>query len=214
MLGVPSAVPVIVAGSTHAGEEAALAHAARDLDAVLLIAPRHRERLAAAEKEIAGAGLVPRRLTQLRAAPRALAPGEALVVDTMGELSRIYAAADVAFVGGTLFPGIGGHNVFEPVLAGAPVVVGRHVGNVRSDVGHLAAAGALEMVHDPARLGDALRTALGPLGVARRTAARGAAAAARGSAARTFEFIARRALRDVPAGATTSLDPHERTQHG
>ena len=56
---------------------------------------------------------------------------EIIVLDTVGELSEIYAAADVAFVGGSLVSR-GGHNVLEPVLRGVPVLFGPHMNNFRA----------------------------------------------------------------------------------
>ncbi|MBI4881929.1 MAG: hypothetical protein HY812_20070, partial [Planctomycetes bacterium] len=144
-LGIEPAARVLVAGSTHGGEEALVGRAARALAEEspfpfwLIVAPRHAERLAQAEKDLQNAGLAPLRLTRLRAQGLARAAGgragaTVVVVDTMGELAGLYAAADLAVVGGSLVPGIGGHNVFEPVLAGVPVLVGGHHRNVRSDV--------------------------------------------------------------------------------
>ena len=76
------------------------------------------------------------------------------LVDSMGELPRHYAAADVAFVGGSLLP-FGGHNVLEPAVLGRPVLVGPHTFNFTDIVALLAAAGALVVVDDAAQLAAA-----------------------------------------------------------
>jgi 3-deoxy-D-manno-octulosonic-acid transferase len=59
-----------------------------------------------------------------------LAPGEVLLVDTIGELMSLYALADVVFVGGSLVP-TGGHNLLEPASLGKPVIFGPHMDNFR-----------------------------------------------------------------------------------
>jgi 3-deoxy-D-manno-octulosonic-acid transferase len=69
-----------------------------------------------------------RRRSRLEA--RALAEGEVLLLDSMGELPGLYARAAVAFVGGSLVP-VGGHNLLEPILEGRPVLFGPHTENAR-----------------------------------------------------------------------------------
>jgi 3-deoxy-D-manno-octulosonic-acid transferase len=66
-------------------------------------------------------------------------------VDTLGELPILYAASDLAFVGGSLVRH-GGHNMLEPAALGVPVLTGRHVFNFSEITGILSAAGALEQV--------------------------------------------------------------------
>ena len=118
--------PLVVAGSTHPGEERAVLDAltkveAAGLSAALVLAPRHPERAQAALRVARDAG----RRARLRSGPAGapLLPGEVLVLDTLGELPGLYARAAAAFVGGTLAP-IGGHNVLEPVQAGCVAVYG------------------------------------------------------------------------------------------
>ena len=60
--------------------------------------------------------------------PAAWQDGEVMLLDTLGELSQVYALASVVFVGGSLVPS-GGHNILEPAVAGKPVVVGPHMEN-------------------------------------------------------------------------------------
>lgn len=163
-------VPLFVAGSTHEGEEpaalAALAAAERAGHApALVLAPRHPERFDAAAGAVAAAGRRLRRRSALGADPLApgasdpLAPGDVLLLDTLGELAAFYAHARLAFVGGSLVP-VGGHNLLEPARVGRPAVWGPHVGNAREMEALLSAAGAGERVEDAAALGRALVAAL------------------------------------------------------
>jgi 3-deoxy-D-manno-octulosonic-acid transferase len=120
--------PVWVAGSTHAGEEDQLldAHAllqAHRPDALLLLAPRHKDRFAAVADLLTRRGIrFARRSGMARGAPP-METAAVLLVDTMGELTALYASADVAFVGGSL-TAVGGHNLLEPAALGLPVLTG------------------------------------------------------------------------------------------
>lgn len=206
-LALGATQPLVLAGSTHPGEESLIGRAFVELrraqpTARLVVAPRHRERLSAAESELAAAGLASVRLSALRAG--ASAAGDAvIVVDTMGELAALYAAADVALVCGSFVPGIGGHNVFEPALAGVAAITGPHVANVRSDVEFLVAHGALRVV-EPADLASALAQSL--IDAPRLAqAARGAVTLSKGAVQRTLAAFEHRRI-VPPAGrhATTS----------
>jgi 3-deoxy-D-manno-octulosonic-acid transferase len=188
-------VPLVVAGSTHEGEEAAalgaLAAAERaGLAAALVLAPRHPERFERAAQIGAQAG---RRLRR-RSAPEAgtLAAGEVLLLDTLGELASLYACARVAFVGGTLAP-VGGHNLLEPARAGCPVVFGPHVESTRESAALLLAADAAETVADAGALAAAVVRALAQPAAARARGARGAEALAahRGATERSVALIER-----------------------
>jgi 3-deoxy-D-manno-octulosonic-acid transferase len=70
-----------------------------------------------------------------------------LVLDTIGELSRAYALASLAIVGGSLVD-VGGHSVFEPAAFGCPILIGPHDDNFREESAALEAAGALVRVRD------------------------------------------------------------------
>lgn len=127
VLSLPPDVPVLVAGSTHRGEEAVVLEAYRAVrrsvpDLTLLLAPRHPERLGEVETLLDRTGLSWVRRSRLPA------PAPVILLDTMGELARLYAAGTVVFVGGSLVP-IGGHNVLEPAAYARPVVFGPHMGN-------------------------------------------------------------------------------------
>ncbi len=185
--------PLVVAGSTHAGEEeavlAALAEAERaGLAAALVVAPRHRDRSAEVARLVRRSG---RRL-RLRSSPGegVLRPGEVLLLDTLGELPALWRRADVAFVGGTLV-GVGGHNVLEPVSAARPVIFGPHTANVRPAVELVAAAGAGVLLEHATALGPALCALLRDPAAARDRGLRGQQAlrAHHGSAARAAALV-------------------------
>jgi 3-deoxy-D-manno-octulosonic-acid transferase len=128
--------PVVVCGSTVEGEERLLLRAFENVlashpRAVMILAPRRPERF----------GEVAQLLEQLgiRFWRRSLWSGDAIaggvfLVDTIGELTSLYALADVAFVGGSLVPR-GGHNIIEPAQHGVAIMVGNHTENFRDIVG-------------------------------------------------------------------------------
>lgn len=123
--GIDEHEQLILAGSTHPGEEELLVSAYRQIvkthpSAVLMLAPRHIERAERVEATLREARLVVQRRSQIRekqSGPRVV------ILDTRGELSRAYREAAVAFVGGTLVP-VGGHNLLEPAGWGTPVMFG------------------------------------------------------------------------------------------
>lgn len=117
--------PLIVAGSTHPGEEQIILDAFRKVrsrvgSARLIIAPRVIRR----SEEVAQLALQQGFSVGLRS--RMSGRPDVIILDTVGELKLIYSAAWVAFIGGTLVP-VGGHNVLEPAVRGRPVVFGPHV---------------------------------------------------------------------------------------
>lgn len=144
---------IIVAGSTLDGEEAALLEAwprltAADPHLVLVLAPRHPERFAAVADLLASSGLRWLRRSEWKGlAPDAipsLAPGQIVLLDTIGELASLYSLAAVAFVGGSLIPA-GGHNPLEPAQFAVPVVMGPHYANFRAITDDLLAHDALRI---------------------------------------------------------------------
>ena len=148
--------PVWVAGSTHAGEEQIVLEAHRRVlgqqpRALLILAPRHPQRFAAAAAAVAA-----QRFGCVRRSDDS--PHEdyqVLLLDTLGELADFYAAADVAFVGGSLVP-IGGHNLLEPAALGLPVLSGPEHFSSPEVARALGGRGALTIVHDAAELAAAL----------------------------------------------------------
>lgn len=132
-LGLFSDHLLFIAGSTHEGEEATVMRVYLRLanylpNLRLLIAPRHLERVESVVEAIKSFGLKPVRRSFCTGAP--LKQSDIIVLDTVGELSKLYGLAAVAFVGGSLVQR-GGHNIMEPVLHGVPVIFGPHVDNFR-----------------------------------------------------------------------------------
>jgi 3-deoxy-D-manno-octulosonic-acid transferase len=187
---------VWAAGSTHAGEDEAVLRAhARLLTekprALLLLAPRHKDRFEAVAALLKSSGLrFERRSTGAPAANGTLAPCQVLLVDTLGELTIMYAAADVAFVGGSLVP-VGGHNLLEPAALGLPVLSGPHQDNNREIAKMLLARGAVTVVADEVQLGEYLTRLCGDAALRRRMGEAGIliVAANRGSVAALLEII-------------------------
>ncbi|MGH8378914.1 MAG: lipid IV(A) 3-deoxy-D-manno-octulosonic acid transferase [Gammaproteobacteria bacterium] len=147
---------VIAAGSTRENEEPLVLQAFAALllkqpACVLVLAPRHPERAAAVADLVKNAGFVCRRRS---AGEAPLKAGQVLLLDTLGELTRFYAAAEIVFVGGSLVP-LGGHNLLEPAALSLPVLAGPHLANVRDIAELLKAAGGLVVVNDAQTLGEA-----------------------------------------------------------
>jgi 3-deoxy-D-manno-octulosonic-acid transferase len=83
--------------------------------------------------------------------------GEVLLVDTVGQLMKMYALADLAFVGGSLVP-TGGHNLLEPASVGIPTVFGPHMTNFREIAGLVLHYGAGIQIEGADQLADTWRT--------------------------------------------------------
>jgi 3-deoxy-D-manno-octulosonic-acid transferase len=189
---VLGAAPLIVAGSTHPGEEVAALSALAQVEqagmtAALVLAPRRLGRVDEIASILQASHRRWRRRTRLGEPP--LQPGEVLLLDSMGELGPLYARAEVVFVGGSLVP-VGGHNVLEPAFAGRPVLFGPHTENARHAAGILEAVGAGIRVADARALARAVVALLADPREARRRgeAGRQALAAHRGSAERAAEL--------------------------
>jgi len=186
--------PVWIAASTHEGEELAVIEAHSKLlrffpDALLLVAPRHPERFRPMAQLCRSYGFA----TACRSEDLLPRPDtQCFVIDTLGELVPFLAAADIAFVAGSLAP-IGGHNVLEPAALGIPVLVGPHTFNFSEVTDLLLERGAAVRIGDSDSLAAVLTRLLGApeqrksMGdVGRRTVI-----AARGAVQRTLERIDR-----------------------
>lgn len=202
-LGVREDDLVLMGGSTHPSEEAALLRAYLALREEfprlrLVLVPRHTERT------VEVAALVRRELPLARRTERKasgarepLAEGEVLLVDTVGELGRLYSCADLVFVGGSLIPH-GGQNMLEPVMYGKPTLFGPHWDNFKEPVERLLAAEGAREVKDGGELLEASRELLRDAEAARAMGERGREAmiAAQGATERTMtvmgDFIRRR----------------------
>ncbi|MGH9804437.1 MAG: 3-deoxy-D-manno-octulosonic acid transferase [Candidatus Acidiferrales bacterium] len=186
--------PVVVAGSTMKGEEELLLDALRvsrevkGPRAVLVLAPRHPERFKAVAQLLDARGLRVLRRSDWRADGHR---PEVVLLDTMGELAGAYAAATVAFVGGSLVPH-GGHNPIEPALWAKPVLFGPSMENFRSIAQALVDARGAFQVRSPQALGILLATLLNDAEACRRAgaAARAVVERERGASARCAERIA------------------------
>ena len=173
--------PIVVAGSTVAStepnieaEEAQVIYAwmkgALPMDAVLVIAPRHPERFAEVWKMAMDFPAL--RATDLVAGKKrenavahsypdgfSLQKMDIVVLDTIGDLAAVYGIADVAYVGGSMFPR-GGHNPLEPAQFGVPVVMGDSYDNFRDIVGRMIGAEGIRIVKDETELDLALHDLL------------------------------------------------------
>jgi 3-deoxy-D-manno-octulosonic-acid transferase len=150
-LGIPDGAPVWICGSTRDGkngvpdEEVLIAQAAQRVrerfpNLMLVVAPRHLER---ADSAAAHLGSPARRSKK--------ETGPTLLLDTFGELGKIYAVADIAFVGGSLAPW-GGQSVFQPLAQGTPALFGPHMNNQRDIAALSRAEGAGFEVRDAEEL--------------------------------------------------------------
>ncbi len=138
--------PLWVAGSTAQGEEEMVLEAFHEVrervpGAGLVIAPRHPERFDTVPALIEAAGFHCLRRSAL-VEPGWWKDDEVVLLDTLGELARVYPLADVVFVGGSLVP-VGGHNILEAAVAGKPVVVGPHMHNFQEIADQFRAEAAL-----------------------------------------------------------------------
>jgi len=144
-----------LAGSTHAGEEEALAQAFVQLkpkhrNLLLVVVPRHPERFDEAEEALARFGLRIRRWND-PASPE----DDLVLVDAMGVLAGLYFACDLAFVGGSLVP-VGGHNPLEAARAGRGVLAGPHLQNFREIYDEMQRKGAAIVVQNASELANAV----------------------------------------------------------
>lgn len=154
--------PVWVAASTHDGEEVKVLEAFRRLreshpETLLVLVPRHPERFAAVEKLCLRGGYE----VDLHSKGRTPLPANSniLIGDTMGELVGMYAAANVAFIGGSLVRH-GGHNLVEAMAVGTPCIFGPHVFNFEQSSRTALDYGAAMQVRDPRALAAAVATYL------------------------------------------------------
>jgi 3-deoxy-D-manno-octulosonic-acid transferase len=191
--------PLLVAASTHAGEERLVLDACAELwaahpDVLLLIAPRRPERFDEVDQLLARAGARHVRRSQLHGAVDRTT--RVLLLDTLGELPTVLPAAAAVFVGGTIVP-LGGHNVLEPALFGKPVAFGPYTANVAAAAEALLNGLAATRVTGAAALAAEWQRLLEQPAAAAAMGARGRAIVAAHAevAARTAELV-RRCLAD------------------
>ncbi|MGP0628655.1 3-deoxy-D-manno-octulosonic acid transferase [Nitrospina sp. 32_T5] len=150
-LRIPASHPVWVAGSTHPGEEAIVLDSYEQLRVrfpklTLVLAPRRLERVGEVMGLIEARGLNAVRKSELK--PDDSHGRDVIVLDTMGELAKLYAVADVTFVGRSLIAPGGGHSLIEPAAQGKVVLHGPHVENVQHSADELGTLGIAIEVAD------------------------------------------------------------------
>jgi 3-deoxy-D-manno-octulosonic-acid transferase len=166
---------VWIAASTHEGEEEAVLDAFSQLklkpafnDVLLVLVPRHPERFNRVAALCKRRGFIVAR----RSYGNVNTQTEIYLGDTMGDLPLLYAACDVAFVGGSLVP-IGGHNLLEPAAVGLPVIMGPHVFECAEICRQLLEAEAAQQVSEAAQLGEAVKMYLSDATLKKQTGEKG-----------------------------------------
>lgn len=217
---------LVVAGSTHDGDEAAWLAVWSELAPVnphwlLVLVPRHPQRFDEVAARLQHSGLVHVR----RSGGQAVEPRtQVLLVDAMGELMHWYQHASLCFVGGTLAP-VGGHNPLEPMSVGQPVLFGPHTHNAAPLFDEIVQSGAGECVHDARELAAVVqRWLMQPQVWQRRAdAARALIARNQGASSRTLAVVrllwkpaqtgnVSRVRTSTDAGRTGWFDPHHLSQ--
>ena len=143
--------PIVLAASTHPGEEALIAGCAMPGRPLRVIAPRHPDRGDAIAGELA--------LWRFSVARRSLGQGprpglDVYLADRLGEMGLLYRVADVVIVGGGFVETVGGHNPLEAARLGRAVISGPHVDNHAEVYAEMAAAGAAMIANTPSELGQ------------------------------------------------------------
>ncbi len=157
--------PVWIGASTHQDEEQVLIEAHRRVleacpGTLLILVPRHPERFAAVAALVQRAALP---LARRSSGERCTSGTQVFLGDSMGELTMLYAAADVAFVGGSLVR-IGGHNLLEPAALGVPALTGPYNFNAPDIADLLTEQGATVVVHDAGQISAEVIRLLGDPG--------------------------------------------------
>lgn len=195
-LGIGPGAGVLVAGSTHEGEESVILEVFRRLlehrpDFRLILVPRHVERGEAVAELVHRAGFPDTiRMSGIRGG-QGCHGVRVVVVDVIGELFKLYSLATVVFCGGSLIPK-GGQNILEAAAWGKVVFHGPHMEDFRDERLLLEEAGAGITVRDGDELFAGIRALLDdpPLLQRKGEAGRRAVAANRGAAGRYAELIA------------------------
>ncbi|MGZ8363867.1 MAG: 3-deoxy-D-manno-octulosonic acid transferase [Caulobacteraceae bacterium] len=142
---------IVVAASTHAGEEVLAASVCDKLSPkpLLVIVPRHPERGEGVAASLSAKGVAVAR----RGADEPFSPHiDVYVADTLGELGLFYRLADVVVMGGSFVEGVGGHNPLEPARLDKAIVSGAHAFNFAATYHELAEARACLIAHDEMEL--------------------------------------------------------------
>ena len=151
----PVGIPLVIAGSTHPGEERAILAALEPMLHrglfFLLIAPRNPAR---GKEVLALAGSLGLS-GSLRTAPES--GKKIMVLDTVGELAGLYRQCDIAVIGGSFDAAVAGHNPLEPAIHAKPVLFGPHMENFHEIAAALLEAGCAWQVSDAQALAARLR---------------------------------------------------------
>jgi len=155
-MGLEHAFPVLVAGSTHKGEEDILLSALQIVrksfpKVKLVIAPRDIMRIEEISDLATSFGFVTNRRTALLEKPSN--KHDVVLLDTIGELGKIYSVGTIIYVGGSLVAH-GGHNILEPAAHGKPILVGPHMFNFKDTYALFSERQACITVDDTATLAD------------------------------------------------------------
>ena len=150
--------PVLLAASTHPGEDEIVLEAfgLMQADALLVIVPRHPARAA----DIAALARAAGHAVGMRSRGDSFGAAPVYIADTLGELGLWFSLAQAAFIGGGLLPGPGGHNPVEAAQLGCPIITGPHLDNWRDVYADLFQAEAAVPVSDAAALAAAFADAL------------------------------------------------------
>ena len=164
---------VVLAASTHSGEEALIASAFEAMPPVtpaplLIIAPRHPERGGEAAALLRGRGRV---VSRRSAAEPIASDTQVYIADTLGEMGLWFRLADVAIMGGSFVEGVGGHNPLEPARLGAPPVTGPFAFNFTDVYGEMLAEQAALLADRPEDLTRLVHGLLSDPARAKRTGA-------------------------------------------
>ena len=151
--GLGRSADILIAASTHQGEDEQILEAFKQVlskneNALLVLVPRHPERFNQVYQLIEE-----HNLPVIRHSQTSETTAETCVIlgDTMGELMKLYATADAAFVGGSLVEN-GGHNMLEPAALGIPVLSGPSIFNFNEISQELVECGGMKLVSSPAEL--------------------------------------------------------------
>ena len=185
-MGIDLDKPILVAGSTGPSEERMLIDTCPQ-DAQLLLVPRKPERFEEVAQLEPG---ITRRSRHPDGGTPPASPSRVFLIDTMGELLKAYALADVAIVGRSFMGDLYGSNPLEPIAQGKPTLIGPHYGDFADMVDELREEGGIEVTDQPGRIAAEL---LADPDRARRLAEKGQVVitARRGATDRHVEWITR-----------------------
>lgn len=192
-LGIRPEETVFIAGSTMEGEEEIVLDAFQSMaescqEPLLVLAPRHPQRFDQVAELLSRRGIPYCRRSEQQAQD---APDRRVILlDTLGELSRLYGRGRIVFVGGSLVDR-GGHNILEPAVHGRPVLFGPHMDNFQDIADRMIRGGGGFQVDGAADLARIMKRLLSDESFYQRAgaAAREVVEANRGALERTLEHL-------------------------